>query len=337
MSDSVKIDKARLRLLYIEILKGFSTINNKELGKFYIKHFSCLDSGEFDLKYEDFLNKAKEDGLPTIEEKLQDLEKTGLWTKNNDLNLLEYKKYIDTLKLTKSKLFKEHEVNRVNDSIKEYEGKVRAIEEEKKILTEYTAENWAARKLNEFYIFNAFYKDPTLKDNLFNAEEFDSLNDKDILLLMETYNKITSDLNIENIDKICLLPIFLNLLSLSETCLDFFGQPLYKLTFYQAELYNRGKYFRSIFSQSKSSPPPELLDDPAGLIDWFNGVQTTQRMIEEGKTPETMVGLSEKDRERMGIKNEVNVHTRMAEAAMKKGGELNMFEMIDLIGENKNQ
>jgi hypothetical protein len=57
------------------------------------------------------------------------------------------------------------------------------LENKKRNLFGQTAENFATKKSNEYYIRNIFYKDNKLKKYLFTDEEFDELEDKTLFLL----------------------------------------------------------------------------------------------------------------------------------------------------------
>ena len=51
-----------------------------------------------------------------------------------------------------------------------------------------TSDIYASKKINEFYVLNTSYKDKELKKPLFNKQQFEELQERDISLLIKYYN-----------------------------------------------------------------------------------------------------------------------------------------------------
>ena len=328
-----KLSKSKLKLLYINILKGYSEClyNN---SKVYIKHFDTYDVGSFDLKYEENLEYAKSKGLPTLKEKEEEILANNLWDAKKDADIFDFKEYIERLKITKSKLFRISDIDKLNSNIKEYEEKISKLEIEKEELVSYTAESFARKKVNDYSLFCAFFQDNKLQSPLFTEENFYDLEDFYLNNLTLLYNEALSPFKEENLKRIALSPFFFNFYSLAENALEFYGKPIVELTFYQTELLGHGRFFKNLFANSKTKAPENLLDEPAKLIEWFessNNLQDAVSNQDKTKDIKSLVGISKEDRERLGLQDE-NPHGGLMAAAMKSGGTLDMAGIMKIVG-----
>ena len=61
------VSKDRLKLLYNDIIKGFS-VSVFAGSSIYIKHLTATDSSDFDLQYNSYFEEARGKGAPMIEE-----------------------------------------------------------------------------------------------------------------------------------------------------------------------------------------------------------------------------------------------------------------------------
>jgi len=331
-----RFPKNKLKLLYIDILHGFTSINHAEHKILYLKHFNTFDIGDVDLKQEEYLQQAIKEGLPTKEERERYLIEEKFWSHDKNNLIIEYRAYIEGLKTTKSKLFREAEINEINKRILEYQKKITDLTDEKEELISFTAESFANKKVNEYYIFNSFYKDKEFKTRLFTIEEFDELEENDLANLASLYNQALHPFVDYNLKRIALSPFFFNTFCLCETAREFYGLPIIKLTFYQAELFGHGRYFRSLLQNTKGKPPENLMDEPDKLIEWHESSNTAQELankkgidVKEGAS--SLVGVSRADREKYGL-DDGNPHEALIKAAQNKGGELNLHDIMRAMG-----
>ena len=91
------IPKEHLRLIYGEIVRGSSYFYSPAFGEVIIKHLTQQDTELLDVKKLKYKTKAEEKGLPTEEERVQDLIKEKTWSKvfNKNKTIILHKfKYI---------------------------------------------------------------------------------------------------------------------------------------------------------------------------------------------------------------------------------------------------
>jgi hypothetical protein len=141
-----------------------------------------------------------------------------------------------------------------------------------------------------------------------------------------------------NLKRVALSGFFLNNFYLcKENPFTFFGKPVVELTFHQTDLFAYGRYFKHILSEMKSTPPPDMMEDPDKLLDQYNIEQNKDSVLSpKGKegTATTIVGATKEDLEALGLKDQAQDGEviDLNKEAEKKGGELSMEDLMKLHG-----
>ena len=82
------MEDSALKVIFSEILRGYTLVDNEDFGKLKIKHFNNFDSAELDIKNRYFYEKACEQGLPTREEKIKYLLDNNIWDEKKNKEIL---------------------------------------------------------------------------------------------------------------------------------------------------------------------------------------------------------------------------------------------------------
>jgi hypothetical protein len=330
-------ENSNFRLLYSEILHGYSlfTLNNTP---YYIKHLTYLDSADVDIYRNKCLELALRKGLPAYKDRLEKIISDKSWSESQEKKILEIRDYIASLKNTRQKYILTKDKKLVDVEIKSYTDQICDLVVSKEKLIGKTAEQFANRKINEYYLYISSYKDKELKTKKFTEEEFDELDQEILDELYIEYNKKIALFDDGVLKRIALMPIFLNLLILSDNNpFTFFGKSLINLSFNQIELFQHGIHYKNILQNAKTQPPPELMGDPDRLNEWFEGSEGASKMIETNQTqnsvtdPNTVVnatsivGAKNKDYEKYGIDDKENSALM---DKLKTRGELNWQDLI---------
>jgi aryl carrier-like protein len=333
----VQIDnKNLLRLYLVDILKGYSKtyLNDKLI---YIKHMDSVSSGDVDLKKEEFYHKALKNKLPSLADQEAYILKEELWSEEKNKEIKKIKEYITGLKKTKLKLFREQELKAINEQITNEEKKLLNLSLEKKELIGFTAEDYANKKINEYYMFISLYKDTELKENFFSQNEFDELENVDITKLVQIYNDKLSIYNDKNLKKISLLNSHLTLFNISDDNPYYmYGKSIVYLTFYQIEIFGYAKYFKNQLSYAKHKPADEYFEDPEKLIEWLESSKNVEELLEKGASNKadtvatSIIGATKEDLKKAGL-DESNTIS-LTEEAKKRGGTLSMEDLMKLHG-----
>ena len=332
------IDKNKLRILFVDILKGY-TIAYYKNSKLYFKHNTSIDSGDIDHIKQEFIEKAKKNGLPTEQEKEEYIIKEKLWSTEKNEEIKKIKSYTSGLKQTKSKLFKNDDIAQMNKQINQENVKLFTLIAERKDLLGFTVEDYANKKINEYYMFNSLFKDKDLKNKFFSEQEFDELENKDLSEILEIYNNMNKNYVDKNLKKIALSSYYLSLFNLSDDNPYYmYGKPIVYLTFYQMEVFGYARYFKNALSEAKHKPPDEYYEDPDKLIDWLESSKNVEEVLSknesnqkktEGAIATSIVGAKKEDLAKIGKdENGISLHKE----ALKKGGTLSMEDLMKMHG-----
>lgn len=261
------MNEQTLRKIYRDILLGYSSdyLDDKLV---YVKHFDNFDQGIVDCKYLELYYRASID-LITEKEKLSELEKSGDWTPADDNWVLEWRDYVERLRKTRDHPLNTSMREATIKSIEVEQAKIDDKLNKKAKLLGVTAESWASRRVNEFYIFLSLYKDTELSEGYLSEEDFEDLEENELEKIVLFYNKIMNELN-DSIKKVALSSSFQNSFSLCDDSIyNFYGKPISRLTYHQSELAIYGRYFKNILSEGNI--PSNIKNDPEALINWHNG------------------------------------------------------------------
>tara|TARA_Y100000593_G_scaffold72793_1_gene133740 strand:+ start:5550 stop:6572 length:1023 start_codon:yes stop_codon:yes gene_type:complete len=339
MENDTKIPKEQLRIAYAEILRGCSSIELKEFGTIQLKHLTVFDTELIDEKRENNFTLAKKRGLPTQEEKLEELASENLWTKDQEKKIAELEDFISRLNETKSKMILKSESEKITKEIQDTEEKVKNMRQERDEMIGITCESFSEKKANDYYIYLSLFKDKEFSDPFFTEEEFDELNDEKLTYIIISFNKVSKRFSQINLKRIALSGFFLNNFYLcKENPFTFYGQPVVNLTFNQSDLFAYGRYFKSILSDLKSSPPPDVMEDPDKLLEQYHLEQNKEKILGDGAsksgTATTLVGATKEDMEALGLSSEDSDGEviNLDDAVKESGGTLSMDDLIKLHG-----
>lgn len=325
--------KTKLSIFYAEILKGYSLRSSESFGDFYIKHFSQLDSCDVDSERDRHYHKAVAAGIPTEDEALQQSISDGLWSAEKEREILDIETAISRAQETRNKLTLKSQKIPLDRRIKDYAAKLDSINSERFSLFGMTAENFAAKKMNEYYICKAAYSDPSLTKPMFSTDQFDEFEDHEINSLSSIYGSFMLDFSPQNLKRVSLSQPFMEIYNLcNDDAYQLFGRPIYQLTFFQRDIFATMRHFKNVLTDAKYRPSLDMYDDPDQLAEWMNSGATGGN---DGQSPDKVVatsyvGASKDDLKDLGVDGEDSVS--LSKAAAKKGGSLDMKDIMKLHG-----
>ena len=320
------------RLILKEIIDGFSTCHVGK-DKHYIKHQAMADIVDFETVYDAHYERAQNRGLPTEEEILLSLKAEGIWTSKDDAEIEKQTFYVESLQKNKKNLYLKSAINQINKQIEEAEETINTLVGQKQDLISNSCEKYATNRANDYYMFSSFFKDPELTSPLNTQEEFEHIEAKKVSELVGIYNKFHHKFSDKNIQHLVLQDFYKIYYSFSESSVDFFGQPIVKLTNSQLNLIIYTRVFNNIFQQHDDIPD-KICKDPAALLDFSNSTEAREeikkKMTESDVGGSSIVGATKEDLEELGI--QPNAGKSLESAAKEKGGSLSMKDLMDLSG-----
>ena len=308
MSD--KIPAEELRIVYGQIVRGCTFFHSKKFGDIAIKHLTQYDTELLDIKKEKYKRIAEKEGLPTEKERIQDLIKEELWTRQNELDIESSLKFISKMEDTKGKM-----------------------------ALGLTSESYSDKKVNDYFIYLSLYRDDKFEKPLFSEPEFDEISENDLTALIVHFNQATRSFAQINLKRIALSHFFLNNFYL---CKDnpfiYFGKAIVDLTYHQADLFSFGRYFKNVMSEMKSPLTNEMMDNPDLLTEQHGIEQNKDSVLKDtadSGTASTVVGATKDDLESLGVAATQNMGETvdLNDELSKKGGTMSMEDIIKLHGQ----
>lgn len=335
MKDEIKNSYPECKKLYRDIIFGYSEVRIGEFKqKVFLKHPDELDAGNTDREYDDYFFIAREKGLKTEEESIEFMIEQGLWTQENEDRLKELKEEYKTLESTKRKLIIQSQLKSLEEQIKPIKEEVYLLTHERNESIGLTAESFATKKVNEYMVRKAFYKDKELKELLYTEEEFDLIDTSELSELMNKFADVHADFRDEQMKLISVCPFFVNIFTLcGENAYAFFSKPIVELTNFQTSLLNAGKYSKSLIMNSKAAPE-DYYESPKKLSEWYE-LQDKSKQVKDGLSQQgdaggtTIVGANKS--EIKSLESEDDKVVDLNKLAQEKG-EISFDELMDLHG-----
>ena len=327
--------RQELKLVFSEIVEGYSLTRSELFGDLKIKHINNYDSAKTDIKNNYYFEKAVSQGLPKREEKLEYLIKEKLWDPEKDKEADRLKEMLKGMNRTKSKLFLQAQIDAIKKDIVDNEIKLSNILAEKESVIGFTAEEYASRRINEYYMHISILDEEGKQ--LFGENEFDELEQDQVNDIMQVYEKNNRKFKAEILKKISLADFFTNIFYLCEdNVFNFYGKPVIDLTFYQIEIYSYGRYFKSIIQNSEENIPDHIVEDPDKLIEWAESSKNVKEVLEKSSGDaesgaSSIMGATKQDLAKAGIDQNQDV-IDLSQKAQEKGGRLTMEDMMKLHG-----
>ncbi len=312
----------------IDIFNGYSSLVFD--GEYlFLKHFCLRDQYNISKVYVEYLEIAKKRGLELESATYQKLIDAKEWTEDDELQIMQLKKYVSNLKTTKSKLLLPSEKENHQKLIDEEEKKLNNLINKKNELLGVTAENFANKMANEEFLRLLIFKDRNLKKVKFSRNDFGELRNEQVIELTNKYADISKALNDDAIQDIILQDFFNVYFSYCENAKDFFGKPINKLSAYQMKLSLYSKILNNIFQYHDDIP--EYMRKDAKSIFLFVESKKSREKFQSSTSKDggtAIFGATKKDIDMLDPNSKKLSLSSLIE---QNGGSLNMEQMIDLM------
>lgn len=323
-----------------EIVAGYTPFRFRR-NELFIKHFGAKDQIEIDSIYRGALEKLKERGVPTSEEKSKQLIRDKLWLTDDDEKMKVMVSQVEHLRKTKKLLFLKSQIEEQQKEIDKIEKDYLILLMKKNELFGKTAEFFANKRVSDHCVVNSIYNDASFSEPFFSKSSILDLDDEMMDEITAAYNKAVKKFEELNIKKIALSNLFQNYYYLSKSVYEFYGRAIVDLTFYQVQLVTFGDYYKNILHEGSNKPPIEVANDPEKLEEWITGAAHAKKVAEntigknddgEGQTFTSLVGAKKEDLEHLGMKNKHSNTVSLSDKVREKGGRLDKKDLMALMG-----
>lgn len=324
------------RKIFRDIVRGYSEVSVSGY-KYYVKHLTSLDQVDIDDVEAYYLKQAKDRGLQNQTDILPDLYTDGTWSPKEESQIERLNNFLEELSRNKKQLVLKSAIDKQNKSIDETIAKIKDLNSKRAQAMGANVEDYASKRSNDHYIIKSFFKDEDLKNPLFpNESDFDELFLDEVMLFINEYNKAFRSFEEQIIQTMILQDFYYIYFPFSDDTVGFFGNPVCYLTYNQLKLIVYTKIFKNIFEQNPNIPD-SIKKDPRALLDYGNisdeAKSKMKEQIDKGKDGSTLFGATAEDYEYAGLDNPNDkVGMSLQKAAEKKGGSLNMQDLMELSG-----
>jgi len=324
-------EKINYKRLFCDICQGFSLINCK-LGNLYFKHVSINDQVHIDELRESFIEEAQSRGLPTVKDALLSLKDEGYWTDKEELSISQEEMFLQKLIDQKKNTYLKSQIDVFNKQINDSLTKINELKNKRNSFLGNTCENYADQRITEEFLKFSLYKDKTLNNLCYKDEDFDDLSSEDLSELVSCYNKLLVNFSDRKIQNLVLEDFFSYYISYSEDPIHFYGKPVVNLTHNQLRMILFARYFKNILSNNDKIPE-DIKKDPDKLIDYVNANEKAkEKMQEKDNQATSIVGATKEDYKYINMDKGGTKTVSLAEEAKKKGGSLDMKDLMKLMG-----
>ena len=324
------INDTDLFLAFCQIVEGCS--EKVFLGNpIFIKHVTLKERQLYSKKYKNYLNYAVSKGLPREEDALKKAISEGSWSEKEDEEIKTSEKYIETLNITRKKVFKKLQVDEIEKNLREEKEKIAKKLAEKKEILGKTAEDYASSRSGDYLIYSCFYKDKNFTELLFSEEEFDEMPLNDLEQCVILYNSYFNEISDLNIQHIALSDFFQPNYLVLDYPTELFGKPMVQLSENQTRLLIYAKIFKNIFETTENIPE-NIKKDPEALLQYKDKTQA-QKEFETKTKPKKRGNVEGAEMVFGATKDEIGQDTKTLKDVMKDKAVLSMEELMKLHGQ----
>ena len=314
-----------------EIFDGYTEIiyQNKPV---FIKHFSIRDQRYIHRFYNKYKNIAQSRGIPTEEEMLLSLLEEGIWTDDDDLKIINLEQELEGLRNSQRAALLPSQKKAMQKSIEEKKHELLLIKSKKNEILGQTAEVYGYKRSNEEFIRYLIYEDPQCKKHLFSDQQFSELSEEEVVFFVKNQEEISSRLRDENIQQAVLRDFFNMYMSQTEDIAAFYGKAIIDLTAFQLKLGLYSRVFFNIF-QYNEEIPERIKKDPQAIFDFIDtkkgSSKLQQKLQDSGNGGAAIFNATAED---LDLIDPNAKKLSLSDELSKKGGSMNMDDLINLMG-----
>jgi len=332
--------------LYGEIIAGKSEILLvKGADPLFLRHPSYIDQTNLRAAYFKGIKEAESAGIPNEEQMVERAVDNGWWSASKEEDIRQKKLFISRMRDTVQKVFLPSQKEQILKSIQDEEKALYEIIVERNALIQYTAETYAAKKLDEYYLLHLLYKDAELTTHYCDKVELDDLDESETEPIASMASITMVKFKGEKIKKLAATSFFQGLMRIcQDDCAhEFYGKAVCTLSTYQCDLFTFGNYFKKMIKNSSERIPDGVFDSPESLIEWCEIGQSSQSVKRDwdsdpnaGKGGErsgrmsSLVGAKPSDYEKLGLKsgNQKTTEKSLLQMAKEAGGSISIYDVV---------
>lgn len=292
-----------LRRAFVDICRGYSkaVYRGREI---YIRHLTHFSHLSYDLLQQKYEEEAIAKGAKREEERLKELRAQGRWSDEKERDIIRQKdgisRFEDTIRVTAQPSV----VQGLTKQLEEEKDKLHVMLIERANLLGMTAEVYAQRMLNDYYVVTNLFSTEDLKTPLFTFDSFDDLEDSLVEEILKVYHEAIEPCGDQHLKYLAVQDFFTSYYNLCGDRLDgFYGRPVCEMTYYQVRLGSIARYFKSIMdTMDFSKLDPKVRGNPDEIERLYTAQRNAEAMQAEGKVP---TNLTSDDIKNLGLQGQM--------------------------------
>ena len=270
-------------------------------------------------------------GVDSEEDVLKRLNEDEMWSSSDESKIASLTLEITNLKQTQKKLFVPSQKESFQKDIDERSAEILKLQQKRRELVGKTAEDYASSRASQEMIRYFIFDGPDLKKNYFSEDQFDEIDDIELLIINAEQTKIAERISEPNLQTAVLRPFFSMYMSQCEDVSGFYGKPITKLSVHQLKVAVFGRMFFNIFQHTEDIPD-DIKEDPKKLLAFSEAQRnkdSNSKFIKEDSDASAVFGATKEDMNVIAPETQKG-GVSLSDALKKKGGKLNMEDMIKL-------
>lgn len=165
--------------------------------------------------------------------------------------------------------------------IKKEEAILRKWENERYDLIGITCESYASKVVSDYYVLRSFFKDKSLTIPYLTEDEFDEVDDTELVSLISIYKTASDVCSEQNLKSLAIQDFYTPYFYLcDDNITSFFGKPICDLSYNQIKLASLSRYFKSIMDGvDLKTLPKKALEDPDELINYITSTKNAKELV----------------------------------------------------------
>lgn len=320
----------QLFIRFNEIIRGFSE-RRLEKKTIYIKHLSSDERCFLYSKYQEFFDYASKLGVSSEEEALKKAIEDESWSEKKEKEIKASEDFIERLKVTKKNLFRQKDLEVIENDLRAEEEKLKNKFEERKEALGKTKESYAANRSNDYVLYLSLYKNRDFTEKYFDLEFFEEMSYSELGEYIIFYNSFYKEFDDLCTQKIALADFFKPYYIVLDSPSEFLGKPLCQFTELQTRVLIYGKVFKNIFENNENIPE-NIMHDPEELLKFVDKTKAEEKFNKTRKKPsanssaEMVFGASRDELSK-------SKDTKAVNNIMKEKKNLSMEDLMKLHGE----
>ena len=329
------MEVSKYREIFQDITQGYSTyLLDKK--KVFIRHFHSNERVSMRFAYDENFARAKSKGLMTDQDCFSFYKEEGIWTTKDESSISSRRLFLESLHANKKAISLKSQIDQVNKDIFRTEEEIYKLEYKKREIFGTTCESYASNRANDIFLASILYEDADLKNRVVKDCDFDEVDHSYYAKFITINNDYMEKFAEEEIQRLCLEEFYYIYYPFCEDPMGFFGKPIVALTDNQLKLIAYTRIFKNIFERYDKIPQsirkdPKAILDYGSISDEARGRMNKAVNRDDGSAT-TLMGATKEDYAYVGLDESDGKVVSLHDEAAKKGGSLDMKDLMKISG-----